>query len=239
MKNFSKVVNPCTCKVYGRKTGVNAFCRINYIDGCLSITGVVGPKNNGDCCGSAGQCEDEIRKGTPTLSWNTEMLKKFCDIWNEYHLNDMRPYCTHQKELGWDKKALEKVTFYNYVLKSDIITKQNSIKRIINEGFKNSLTVSITEDEQRILNLPYFFSSYIDICPNEYKLDREDSYKGSTEIKALGWVTEKEHPEGILSKPCPVCGYKYGNGWKKEEIPENVLQWLYDLPKTTNKYAWV
>jgi hypothetical protein len=37
------------------------------------------------------------------------------------------------------------------------------------------------------------------------------------------WVYEKEHPRGFLMKPCPVCGYKYGSAWLKEEIPQKVI----------------
>ena len=35
---------------------------------------------------------DEIRNGSPTDEWTTEMLNKLCDIWDRWHLNDMRPY---------------------------------------------------------------------------------------------------------------------------------------------------
>ena len=31
-----------------------------------------------------------------------------------------------------------------------------------------------------------------------------------------------EHEKGVLCKPCPVCGYKFGSAWRKEEIPEDV-----------------
>ena len=43
--------------------------------------------------------------------------------------------------------------------------------------------------------------------------------KGHTEVKALGWLREDEHPEGILSRACPVCGYKYGSSWVYFPIP--------------------
>lgn len=40
----------------------------------------------------------------------------------------------------------------------------------------------------------------------------------------LGWVDASEHPQGLLSKPCPICGYKYGTAWKKKDIPEEIIQ---------------
>jgi len=39
----------------------------------------------------------------------------------------------------------------------------------------------------------------------------------------LTWVSRKEHPQGLLSEPCPTCGYKYGSAWLKEEIPADVV----------------
>lgn len=41
--------------------------------------------------------------------------------------------------------------------------------------------------------------------------------------KAAGWVYQKEHAEGLLCKPCEVCGYKYGSTWLYEAIPADVL----------------
>ena len=105
---MKKVVSPCFCKVYTRsrnEAAARAFCEIQFEDGRLSITGVIGPLPSGNCRGGAGQCVDAIRKGRPCDEWTQEMLDKFCSIWDEWHLNDMRPYCKHQKELGWDKPA--------------------------------------------------------------------------------------------------------------------------------------
>lgn len=106
-KSVAKVVNPCVCSTYYGKA--NAYAKIEYEGGRLSICGVIGPKRNGDCMGSAGQCVDEIRSGKPTEDWTNEMLQKFCNIWDEWHLNDMRPYCKHMKELGWVEQTKERV----------------------------------------------------------------------------------------------------------------------------------
>lgn len=40
------------------------------------------------------------------------------------------------------------------------------------------------------------------------------------ETKTLSWVKPSEHPDGLLCKPCPVCGYKYGTSWLLMPIPE-------------------
>ena len=51
----------------------------------------------------------------------------------------------------------------------------------------------------------------------------------------LIWVSEKEHPQGLLGKPCPICGHKYGTKWLRIEVPAEVLQWLKDLPRCNPK----
>jgi class 3 adenylate cyclase len=38
----------------------------------------------------------------------------------------------------------------------------------------------------------------------------------------LGWVRPDEHPDGLLTKPCPVCGYGYGTAWKHEQLPADI-----------------
>ena len=42
----------------------------------------------------------------------------------------------------------------------------------------------------------------------------------------LGWLKPEEHPEGLLCRPCPVCGYRYGTSWVREEVPQDVIDWL-------------
>lgn len=46
----------------------------------------------------------------------------------------------------------------------------------------------------------------------------------------LTWATRAEHPGGLLSFPCPTCGYKYGTAWLKREVPSDVVEWLRALP---------
>lgn len=57
--------------------------------------------------------------------------------------------------------------------------------------------------------------------------------------KLSSWVYEKEHPKGVLSKPCPICGYHYGSAWLKEEVPQDVIDFLFSLPSTDIEPAWI
>ena len=77
MTGFKKIVNPCTCNAYGCISHVNAYAKIEYDGTCLSIHGVIGPKSNGNCVGSAGQCVDEIRNGTPATSGTMKCFANF------------------------------------------------------------------------------------------------------------------------------------------------------------------
>lgn len=75
----------------GRGSNGNVFCKIEIKDGRLSISGVEGPKSNGDCRGSCGQIDmhpwgiKEYAAG-----WDATLEAKFREAWGKWHLNDMR-----------------------------------------------------------------------------------------------------------------------------------------------------
>lgn len=223
MKNFKKIINPCTNEVYiynDKERPVNSFCKIEYQDGQLSITGVIDPKSNGNSWGSCGQCVDEIRKGVPTKEWTSDMLQKFCDIWDEWHLNDMRPYCKHMKELGWDKLAKEKVEIKTYKLTMEAFSKQQNAKRRALKCLKSHEGFFPTWEETICYILPYEQKTY-----NGSPLDRPEYYEfkeinslgdSNIEYKIRGHMNYEDNELGLLGKECPICGYKYGHSWIKD-----------------------
>lgn len=163
MKDFNKVVR------VGKTADGNAFAKIEYKAGRLSISGAIGPMSNGDCRGSCGQwnmsfkeCDERghwtVADVTPAPGWTAGKILDFLNIWDKWHLNDMQAGCEHQRR---------------------------------------------------------------------------------RETKTAGWVRFDEHPRGLLSKPCPVCGYKYGSAWNREAVPEDVLQFLAGLPDADVTPAWV
>lgn len=83
MQDFTKVIFPSY-----REHPI--FCKIVFNGGRLSITGVVGPSIGGHCKGSCGQIVDEVERGCPQLGFESGVLERFCAIWREWHLNDMR-----------------------------------------------------------------------------------------------------------------------------------------------------
>lgn len=250
MITINKVVNPCSVMVYRdvykEERPYPAFAKVLYDGKRLSITGVVGPRNNGDCWGSAGQCVDSIKNGIVNApDWDSEMLKKFCEIWEHHHLNDMRPYCPHQKELGWDKLAHKDVEIYHYRLTTDGLNKRNKAESAAIKALHSGETFTPSEEQVFYSNLPYSLDVYKKELEDKYKglyAPKKPIYPGDTgyiEHKKLGWLHPEEHPDGILTKPCPVCGYKYGTSWLTEEVPEDVLSWLSELPETKKTPAWV
>lgn len=245
---MNKIINPCQCEVFhrGEIQKVNAFCKIEIKDGCLSITGVVGPTRS-NCKGSAGQCVDEIRKGTPAASWTDEMLEKFCNIWEQWHLNDMRAYCKHQKELGWKDHLYDKVKIETWTLTNESMQAKKDAEKRALKCLKEGKPFYPTKDEIAYANMKSSIKVYNDehvslggLYRESYELKEKDCLGHSnTEYKDRSWIRYKDHPLGFLGRPCPVCGYEYGSSWLKEDLPQDVIDFLEGLPSTQIKPAWV
>lgn len=244
---MKKIVSPCICKTFtrsGKETSDRAFVSISYVDGALSICGVIGPTPSGNCRGSSGQCCEEIREGKPADGWTDEMLAKLCDIWDEWHLNDAKPYCQHQKALGWHKIASKMVTLYHYTLTREAYLRIERMKKSVWNDAVNLGAAYLSDEQMQFAKLPYNVTLTHEITGDmaqHYEPQRSlfPGMCGATEMKPLGLLTPDEHPDGVLSKPCPVCGYKYGHGFKLDEVPQDVIDWLFALPDTPVKPAWV
>lgn len=61
-----------------------------------------------------------------------------------------------------------------------------------------------------------------------------DLQAGCEHQREMEWGKEED-----IGKPCPVCGYKYGTAWLRKEVPEDVLEFLQNLPETDKTPAWV
>lgn len=91
----------------GKHEGMNVYCKIEIKekDGkkVLSISGVEGPKSNGDCKGSCGQIVMGMESSYAVdfaEGWDQKMFDEFVTVWNRWHLNDMKSACEHQRELN-------------------------------------------------------------------------------------------------------------------------------------------
>ena len=225
MENFIKIINPGVVKKG------QLFCKIEYKKEVLSISGLIGPKKNGNCTGSCGQIYDDMKIINFTKEWSQKKLEKFIKVWKQWHLNDMNPNCEHQTiENGFNPE--KEVNIYSYILNTEIWTKQNSIKKLIEKEIIENKKCEISEEMQNILKLPLSFETHIE---KDYPFYRLKEVK----TQRLAWLKSNEHPEGCLCKPCPICGYKYGTKWIKKEVPFDVLKWLQDLPETNINPAWI
>lgn len=257
---FKKVLHPADENVSYNKQRtrfVPVFAKVEYsADGRLSISGVVGPRSNGNCAGSCGQIimsfKEYDKRGSMTLDelrlapgWTRAKLRRFFDVWDRWHLNDMSPMCEHQRGAGWDNS--KELTIYHFRLSPEVQRfKQNTEQRAA-AAIKSGSVFQPTEDETEVANLPSEIKHYSPelsedaarfYVPNGPQYTN-DHYNRASETKTAGWVYPSEHPEGLLTKPCPECGYKYGSAWRKEDVPEEVLEFLRSLPSTDKTPAWV
>lgn len=178
---------------------------------CFSITGEIW---NGNCSDLLvnGQCMEIIAK----FFQGNEKVQRIIEIWKRWNLNDMNPGCEHQKAEGWGTKKLEVI---QWQLKHDVWMEQDKIKERSIEDLKKGKVVQFSEKEKEIMNLPFWIAS-----PGLITAEQEWYEIKKKETKSSGWVSPEEHPDGVLGKPCSVCGYKYGTSWNYEEIPADIIE---------------
>lgn len=91
--DFKKVVRLGMVRLYpSARNRVSVFCKIEFKDGRLSISGVEGPRLSGNCTGSCGQIDMHLRDKPidPAPGWTRGMLAQFFEVWKTWHLNDMQ-----------------------------------------------------------------------------------------------------------------------------------------------------
>lgn len=200
----------------------------------LSITGHGG--------GQWGQIHDTIRKHIDEMQLNIprEDVIRILDIWQAHHLNDMSPSCIHQQKDDWGKTEIT-ITQYQpsrdvvYKLRAQVIAdakEKFGVTLDVNDGFQLGKATSYSH-AARILALFCEFNlqpfTWTTVNPADFrrasrKVSGYDSLSRKaieqrTETKTTGWLRPSEHPQGVLDKPCPVCGYKYGSAWLVSVLP--------------------
>ena len=236
---MDKIINPGSMPVW--QGNAEVYCHIQYAKGKLSITGVVEPTRDGDCKGGCGQITDELASINVYASgWNDERIAYFATIWDRWHLNDMRPACEHQRTLGWGGNQL---TLYHWRLNNDAHTLRKAAEKRALASLQTGEAFEPTKNEMAIIALPYKATTDSPTPPSPYYEPKTPLFKGdasrSVEQKLDGWTYPAEHPGGVLTKPCPVCGYKYGSAWLTEEVPPSVIEYLEGLPESTTTPAWI
>lgn len=163
----------------------------------------------------------------------------------------MNPCCEHQRELGWLEQAKERVTLYHYRLTKEASNTKKEAEKAAIEALRKGEVFTPSGEQSFYAALP----EWLDIfgAPSEelapYYEPSKTSYFEGKEVRLRGdvWYGMSEEStlvrvcdeRGILCKPCPVCGYKYGTAWQLEEVPRDVIDWLFALPDTPKSPAWV
>lgn len=150
---------------------------------------------------------------------------KSCGFGTAGHLNDMRAGCEHQRAENWGDETLEVVS---YKLTAEAIKIRKGAEAKSTNAAIASQAAELSETERALLSLDWWRDVY---SPPDADSPLSGMYEVSKrESKRASWVNPHEHPRGVLCKPCPVCGYKFGMAWLFEEVPTEVLDFLRSLP---------
>ncbi len=171
---MDKVVRLGTTAIGNNGASVSVFCRIQYKDGRLSITAVEGPLRSGNAVGSCGQILGhydikEIMSMRPAPGWDAEVISRFFQIWERWHLNDMRASSPAQR-----KKLYEVHGYYRHVPYNEAVKTLDSHGLLVDHGYYHN------------------------------------------------------------GKP-----YRFGSAWLSEPVPNDVIEFLENLPETDKNPAWV
>lgn len=172
----------------------------------------------------AGQCLDELK---PLIQpAYQDIFNEVYDLWKKYHLNDLHAECEHQAALGWPEMAQEKVEIRHFKLTKETYLRRSELKARFMEEVKAGKTITPTPEEQLLLTLEY------DVEAEEAELPPQISgfYEFvKTETQTRHWLQADKFPSGLLCKPCPVCGYKYGSSWNYVAVPKEDEQRIWKL----------
>jgi hypothetical protein len=239
MNAFTRVLNPAV-GTYGR-----VFVKVEWDGKRLSITGVEGPLSNGDAKGSCGQIicgyTDYDARGHAALNslkpcegWTHETIRQLFDAWDRWHLNHMRAGCEHQRAFDTTRQ----VEVVSYKLTHEAMQLRDSTRRAAADAALAGEPFNPTAQARALAELTDWFKSRY--APPDADSPLSGCYEvDKREMKAIGSTYPSEHPDGVLTKPCEVCGYKYGSAWLHEDVPADVLAMLQALPETTVTPAWV
>lgn len=252
MKAFTKIIRPFTTSTIDGRT-VPVFFKIVYGDGGkLSITGVEGPTPNGNCYGEFGQLiNNDWKIDTLADGWSYNMVCQFRAIWQAWHLNNLRPYSPEMKDVGWDKKALTPMSVYVFTRTRELSNECINIEKDIMATIRAGESFTPTPEQVAVLSTPltktiWTYEGEPQPAPPEgmervrYTTGPDAGAIMPPNSTTLGWLKPNEHPDGLLGlKINPNDSHGYGERWWTENVPDDTLNWLKNLPDTDKNPAWV
>lgn len=208
----------------------------------LSITSVEGPLSNGDALGSCGQARD-LDVAVYATGWNKARVDKLRDLWERWHLNCMNAADAAMRADGWVEKAATVMHGYKFTLTRTALEASSDAKARAVACLKEGATFTPTQAETEAATRPGEIVLWVRADDPEprppsahYKRKRDlwGHNKGNLahpEQRTLGQLYPKDHPDGLLGKKHSESGNGYGSAWYAEAVPDDVLQWLLDLPE--------
>lgn len=153
MEDFKKIVR------VGKTSDGNAFAKIEYKAGKLSISGAIGPMSNGDATGSCGQWVMSMKPSSikPAPGWTVGKVAHFLNVWDKWHLNDMQAGSPAQTaELEKHKFPGYPKSHYEWAQEILLAAKMNPAPDYIHNGkpyfYGHSwLTVTVPDDVLQFL----------------------------------------------------------------------------------------
>lgn len=253
MESFKRIFVVGSLPAHHYRTGAEIsaplWIKILYIDGRLSISGVHGPLRNGEAHGSSGQNSDLLPKllkfpDQIRVEGGAETVRRLLEIWQEWHLNSMRAHCDHQIAVhNWDVK--ERVQLWRWQLESPVLSWQRKTKDAAQTRLLAGETVAYSAEGLEQLRKPFSVWTHDEQSPGDgYKLESTSEVPVSSlwPMEELGkghhFTMEHCHPKGLLAKPCPTCGHKWGSAWLYKEVPGEVLQFLASMPHDPENFPW-
>lgn len=237
---MKKIINPVRAKYPFKNLYLKTyeiFVMIEYENGNLSF--------NSNCVGNNEPNFDEILSGIPAENWNRAMVQKLVEVWKEWNHNNARPYCEHQKALGWKEIATKQVNLYNFELTNLTILRRKLLIRQSKQADKRGEISKMTSKQIELCRLPYYITYHSSNLPEHirkyYKPQRSFGENiRSVKTELLGNLRPDQHPNGILHKPCQICGHKYGSDFSREEVPDEIIKWLFEsLPNAKEQPTWI
>ena len=242
--------------VIGQGRRANVFIKAKIKDGELSISGVIGPMHSGQIdmefahrnpMDNDKRTRDLIKPEDIKFApgWTADLWYDLLDIWHKWHLNHMHAGCEHQ--IGPEWETTKEITLFYFRTRKHVKDAVHAFMDRARAALQTGTTLWPTPEETRLACLPdRIILPMAELSPAlaaDYEPDgphyQGDSYNKPSETKMAGWVKPEEHPEGLLTKACTVCGYKYGTSWNKVELPQAVIDKLASFPDTDRQPAWV
>lgn len=107
-ETMRRVLLPGTCRPAGRKRQAPVFVIVEHRthvppkdEEQLSIYGIVGPRADGVNILYGQVSEALLVLETYAPGWDEKKARDLRDVWETWHLNNMRPGCSHQQRMGW------------------------------------------------------------------------------------------------------------------------------------------